>query len=293
MSCCLFVPSAFCCQHQCVTPTAKTKDRATAFWILTREQLSVVFAIEPTGRWWQWWEWQCNKTWLGFSVTGCSATKTMIWLPLFYRWGNHNLERLRVLSNVTQLTGCMVWLYLIKCPKDMDKMKPLIAIQMYWWWQQLPTFKEHTVHVNTELIMPSVSTQLHTFWVPCTISMAFRVRSHWPGTLWIAHTRLRASPKTGHTNIFPSPTPNSFQLLCWKTWNIFSHHSNLHRNLSEEPHTITVGGRERLLFLFFKQTGLDLTIFSHNENTMVNFYLTVTQTKLWGALLLLLCFLTQ
>lgn len=52
------------------------------------------------------------------SDTGCSDTKTMIWLPLFYRWGNHNLEKLRVLSNVTQLIGCIVWLYLIKCPKD-------------------------------------------------------------------------------------------------------------------------------------------------------------------------------
>ena len=50
MSCCLFVPSAFCCQHQCVKPTAETEDRATAFWILTREQLSVVTVIEPTGK---------------------------------------------------------------------------------------------------------------------------------------------------------------------------------------------------------------------------------------------------
>ena len=50
MSCCVFVPSAFCCQHQCVKPTAETEDRATAFWILTREQLSVVTVIEPTGK---------------------------------------------------------------------------------------------------------------------------------------------------------------------------------------------------------------------------------------------------
>lgn len=150
----------------------------------------------------------------------------------------------------------------------MDKMKPLMATQMYWPWQQLPAFKEHTVHVNTEFIMHSVSTQLHTFWVPCTMSMASWVRSHWPGTLWIAHTRLRASLKTGHTNILPFPTPNSFQLLCWKTWNIFSHHSNLlrvQRNLPEEPHTITAGGREHLLFLFFKQIGLDLIILSQNQ----------------------------
>lgn len=136
---------------------------------------------------------------------------------------------------------------------------------MYWSWQHLPTFKQHTVHVNTELIMPSVSTQLQTFWVPCTISMASQVRSHWPGTLWTAHTRLRAPPKTGHRNIFPSPTPNSFQLLCWKTWNIlYSHTTQTCTEIfPEEPHTITVGGRERLLFLFFKQTGLDLTILSH------------------------------
>ena len=117
----------------------------------------------------------------------------------------------------------------------MDKIKPLMPTQRYWSWQQPPTFREHTVHVNTEFIMHSVSTQLPTFWVPSTMSMASWVRSHWAGVLWIAHTRLRASPKTGHTNILPFPTPNSFQLLCWKTWNISSHHSNLlrmHRNLS-------------------------------------------------------------
>lgn len=117
----------------------------------------------------------------------------------------------------------------------MDTIKPLMPTQRYWSWQQPPTFREHTVHVNTEFIMHSVSTHLHTFWVPSTMSMASWVRSHWAGVLWIAHTRLRASPKTGHTNILPFPTPNSFQLLCWKTWNIFLHHSNLlrmHRNLS-------------------------------------------------------------
>lgn len=52
------------------------------------------------------------------SDTGCSDPKSMVWLPSFYRWENYNLEKLRLLSNVTQLIGCIVWLYLIKCPKD-------------------------------------------------------------------------------------------------------------------------------------------------------------------------------
>lgn len=100
-----------------------------------------------------------------------------------------------------------------------------------------------------------------------------------PGTLWMCHTRLRASPKTGHINIFPSPTPNFFRQLCWITQNIFSQHSKPAESTQKplKSHRQSQLKEKNVFFLFSKQTkyGLELTILSQNQRKRSGYFFTL------------------